>query len=92
MPSFSLFLFSIDADFIRSAVRAGVSGIVVDWERAGKGERQSDADTEINVHTVDDLRRVRRATEGLVICRINHPHAGTSSEVEAALDAGARLT
>ena len=70
-------------------MRAGVSGIIVDWERAGKRERQARADTEINTHTLDDLRRVRQATDGLVLCRINHPHAGSPSEIESAIAAGA---
>lgn len=66
-----------------------MSGIVVDWERAGKERRQANADTQINSHTVDDLRRVRRATDALVVCRINHPHPGSASEIDAAIDAGA---
>lgn len=89
MPEFSLLLFSVDELVIRSAVRAGVAGIVVDWERAGKNARQAAADTEINTHTVVDLRRVRRATDGLVICRINGPDRGSVEEVDAAIDAGA---
>lgn len=89
MPDFSLLLFSVDETVVRAAVRAGVSGIMVDWERAGKRCRQAGADTEINTHTLDDLRRVRRATDGLVICRINHPGCGSPEDLEAAIDAGA---
>lgn len=87
--SFSLLLFSVDPATIPDAVRAGVSGIVVDWEGAGKRERQSGADTEINHHTLDDLRRVRRATDGLVICRLNAPNLNSRAEVEQAVGAGA---
>jgi hypothetical protein len=86
---FSLLLFSVDPSLIRGAVRAGVEGIVVDWECNGKHERQNGADTEINRHTPDDLRRVRGATDGLVICRINAPHEGSAAEVEEAVRAGA---
>ena len=67
--SFSLLLFSVDPATIPDAVRAGVSGIVVDWEGAGKRERQSGADTERSP-PARRLRRVRRATDGLVICRL----------------------
>jgi hypothetical protein len=88
-PPFSLLLFSVDPSVVRGAVRAGVAGIVVDWESAGKRERQSGADTEVNRHTVDDLRRVRGATNGLVICRINAPHAESAAEVEQAVSVGA---
>ena len=85
---FSLLLFSIDPAFIREAVRAGVEGIVVDWECAGKRERQRGADTEVNRHSVEDLRRVRAATDGLIVCRINNSGA-TAAEIEQAIDAGA---
>lgn len=89
LPGFSLLLFSVDPVFIRSAVRAGVAGIVVDWESVGKRARQSCANTEVNHHTVEDLRRVRGATDQLVICRINSLHEGSAAEVEQALSAGA---
>jgi hypothetical protein len=86
---FSLLLFSVDPVVIRESVRAGVDGIVVDWERAGKRDRQNRADTEVNLHTVDDLRLVRKATDALVVCRVNAPHAGSPGEVERAIAAGA---
>ncbi len=86
---FELLLFATDADLIRRAVGAGVDGIVVDWENRGKEDRQQGADTQINYQTVEDLRRVRAATEALVICRIDGFGASTGVEVEAAVDAGA---
>jgi hypothetical protein len=86
---FSLLLFSVDPTFIREAVAGGVQGIVVDWERVGKERRQASADTEINQHTLADLRAVRATTEAQVICRINGVHARTAEEVELALEAGA---
>ncbi len=89
-PDFSLFLFSTDAAFIRAAVAAGVDGIVVDWEWRGKHTRQNGANTEINRDTADDLRRVRNATGGWVICRVNgYDPANTPVEVEQAIAAGA---
>lgn len=86
---FSLLLFSVDPAAIRESVRAGVDAIVVDWECGGKHDRQAGADTEINRHTLDDLRRVRAATNGRVICRVNAPHAGSAEEVGLAIGAGA---
>ncbi len=71
------------------AVVGGVAAVVVDWENDGKEERQSAADTEINRHTVDDLRRTRAATGARVLCRINRSGSRTQDEVELALDAGA---
>lgn len=85
---FELLLFSIDTDYIAAAVQAGVDAIIVDWEQRGKHERQSRFDTQINQHTLDDLKRVRAATDALVICRINGVHDHTAEEIEQALDGG----
>ena len=49
---------------------AGVEGVVVDWERKGKLERQARADTQIGCDTLADLRRIRAATHARVLCRI----------------------
>ncbi len=87
--TFELLLFSTDCDLVQRAVSAGVSAIVVDWERAGKERRQSQADTQINADTLDDLRRVRAATSATVICRINGPGLTSKQEIERAIDAGA---
>ena len=89
MGGFSLWLFSVDPGYIRNAVRAGVTGVVVDWECTGKAWRQSGADTEINHHTADDLKRVRAATDGPVMCRINGLHADSAAEIDLAIALGA---
>ncbi len=86
---FSLTLFSIQPDFIRRAVAAGVDEIIVDWEHIGKAERQAGADTQINHDTPDDLRRVRACTHARVICRINQFGLWTPQEVELAVQGGA---
>ncbi len=86
---FELLLFSVDPTFVRSALAAGVDGIIVDWERRGKEVRQAGADTEINLDTPDDLRRVRQVTDATVICRINAVCDTTRDEIESAIDAGA---
>ncbi len=74
---------------IPRAVEAGVAAIVVDWENVAKAVRQAAADTEINYHTVDDLRRVRACTAATVICRINAFGPSTPDEVERAVAEGA---
>ena len=86
---FQLLLFSTDPALIRRLVRAGVAGVVVDWERAGKDERQAGADTQIATDTLQDLERVRASTEALVLCRVNPPGPRTTEEIDAAVDAGA---
>ncbi len=86
---FELLLFSTDPAVVRAAGAAGVAGFVVDWECQGKPERQRAADTQINHDTPEDLRRVRAATDRIVICRINGFGAATPIEVEQAVAAGA---
>jgi len=89
MRGFSLWLFSVEPGFIKKAVHSGVTGVVVDWECSGKACRQAGADTEINHHTPDDLRRVRAATDGPVMCRINGLHAESAAEIDRAISLGA---
>ena len=84
-----LFLFTADPDLAASAVASGVDGIVIDWERAGKQQRQLSADTEINEDTVEDLHRVRAATDARIVCRVNPVGRETAAEINAAVAAGA---
>jgi hypothetical protein len=86
---FDLMLFSTDPDWIALNVSAGVSAIVVDWERNGKFERQAGADTQIGTDTIEDLTRVRDATSACIICRINSFGEHTPAEIENAVSAGA---
>jgi hypothetical protein len=86
---FELLLFSTDPVFVAEAVRAGVAGVVVDWERIGKHRRQDSWDTQINGDTAEDLRRVRAATDVRVLCRINGFGETTVAEIEEAIGAGA---
>jgi hypothetical protein len=74
---------------VRRAVAAGVGGIVVDWEWRGKELRQANADTQINRHTLDDLRAVRAATSGPIVCRLNAFGRHTEAELEQAIEGGA---
>jgi 2-keto-3-deoxy-L-rhamnonate aldolase RhmA len=89
VDSFGLFLFSTDPEVIARHVAAGVDGVVVDWETAGKEARQAGADTEINHDTLEDLRRVRAATGARVLCRVNGYGRTSEREVEDAIAAGA---
>lgn len=68
---------------------AGVTGVVVDWERRGKRRRQAAADTQINADTPDDLVAVREGTDAGVLCRINSFGPWTSSEIDVAVECGA---
>src|SRR5437660_3575126 len=86
---FDLFLFSVDPEQVRTITAAGVAGIVVDWEFKGKEDRQKCANTEINRHTLEDLKNVRTAASSKVICRINRFSAEVKEEIELAIHAGA---
>ena len=70
-------------------VDAGACGVVVDWERRGKGARQAGADTQINADTPRDLAAVRAAQAGTVLCRVNRWSRWTPAEVELAVSLGA---
>ena len=84
-----LFLFTVDPSWGRDVVAAGAAGIVVDWERRGKARRQLGENTQINADTPDDLSRMRGATDGRLICRINGFGPWTAAEVAAAAARGA---
>ena len=84
-----LFLFTTDAAWGRDVVAAGAAGLVVDWERRGKLRRQAGEGTQINTDTPADLTRVREATSGRVLCRINGLGPWTAGEVAEAVDRGA---
>ena len=73
----------------RAVVGAGASGVVVDWERRGKGRRQAGADTQINADTPDDLAAVRAAQSGTVLCRVNRWSRWTPAEIDLAIGLGA---
>ena len=66
-----LFLFTVDPRWGADVVAAGAAGIVVDWERRGKARRQLGEGTQINADTPTDLARMRAATDGRLLCRIN---------------------
>src|SRR6185503_13624422 len=83
-----LLLFAGDPLADAHAAATGFDRFVVDWEWRGKERRQNGADTEINRHTADTLRRLR----GLGAerwCRVNRFGPWTPREVETALEAGA---
>jgi hypothetical protein len=84
-----LFLFTVDAEWGRDVVAAGAAGIVVDWERRGKARRQAGEGTQINGDTLEDLVRVRAATPGRLLCRVNGFGPWTAGEVADAVAAGA---
>lgn len=88
-PDFELCLFNTDPIFIAKAVRAGIQTIIVDWENQEKKQRQEGFNTQINHDTLNDLKEVRAATTGTVICRINAVGPHTPEELDNAIEYGA---
>ena len=86
---FELLLFAAGPRDAAEAAGGGVDGLIVDWERSGKTRRQASADTEVNDHTLEDLRSVAAASTAPVVCRLDGPEP-SCSEVEVALAEGAR--
>ncbi|MFD2093504.1 aldolase [Blastococcus deserti] len=84
-----LFLFTVEPRWGADVVAAGAAGIVVDWERRGKARRQLGEGTQINADTPDDLARMRAATDGRLLCRINSSGPWTAAEVDEAIARGA---
>ncbi len=89
MRAVELFVFSTDPVFASSCVQAGAAGVIVDWERRGKARRQAGEGTQINQDTPQDLARVRAATGGRVLCRVNGAGPWTAAEVDLAVRLGA---
>lgn len=83
------FVFTADPAFARAVVRAGAAGVIVDWERRGKRERQAGADTQVNGDTAADLVQVRAATPGAVLCRVNGWGSWSEAEIDLAVSLGA---
>lgn len=89
LPGMDLFLFTVDPQWGHDVVAAGAAGIVVDWERRGKLRRQAGEGTQINGDTPEDLSRMRAATPGRLVCRINGFGPWTAGEVADAVARGA---
>src|SRR5829696_9481748 len=84
-----LLLFTVDPAWGRDVVAAGAAGIIVDWERRGKERRQAGEGTQISTDTPADLTRMRAATDGRLICRVNGFGPWTAAEVDDAIGRGA---
>ena len=84
-----LYLFTVDPVRAARAFQAGAAGVIVDWEHRGKERRQQGEGTEVNAHTADDLVRVRSATGGRVLCRVDAAGPHTAAQVDLAVALGA---
>lgn len=84
-----LLLFALDDTLAAGAAAAGIDAVVVDLERRGKVERQVGFDTDISVHTLDDVGRIRELTELPLVVRVDGPGPGLATRLADAVAAGA---
>lgn len=74
------------------AEEAGVDRIFVDMEYIGKELRQPNMDTVKNHHTVDDVKRIRKAiSDAELLVRVNPIHNDSQHEIEEVVKAGADI-
>lgn len=84
-----LVLFEKRPAAMAAALAAGIDGLIVDLEHAGKERRQEGADTEINGHSPADLDPARQLGARLRYCRLEGPGIWREAEVEEVLERGA---
>ena len=85
-----LVLFENDPQAAIRAMAYGISNFIVDWEKAGKEERQKNCDTEIRPGSLKDLEALSKVPGAAAWCRINRYGPQTGVEIERAVAAGAR--
>jgi hypothetical protein len=84
-----LLLFTTDVSLARRAISGGVAAIVIDWERAGKEERQVGFDTLVSQDSPEDLERMRHGVNAPIICRLDPLGPWSVDQVELAVELGA---
>jgi hypothetical protein len=85
------FLFNTDLELSLRAEKAGIDSIVVDWELKGKDKRQKGYDLEKNTDTPQDIRVLSSHLKIPISVRINSLWKNTSTEIETALENGAKI-
>ncbi|MFY0591951.1 aldolase/citrate lyase family protein [Roseivirga sp.] len=87
--NFELYSFYSDAESMKQCIKAGVDGIVVDWEVADKRHRQSLFNTQINRHDLSTLKSAASTYHGTIICRVNGGDLISQNEISSAITHGA---
>lgn len=85
-------------DIAQIAESAGVDRIFVDMEYIGKADRQGGMDTVQSHHTVEDVRKIKQATDNAeVLVRVNPIHdasedyGSSREEIDDVIEAGADI-
>lgn len=77
---FELLLCSTDLLLIKESIKAGVDGVIVEWENI-EGDRSPIITSEM----VKTLEQVRQMTDTWIICRLNPYYERTIEEIELAI-------
>jgi len=86
-----LSLFTTDLTLAVSSEGAGIDSIIVDWETKCKDKRQKGYDLETNGDTPEDIYKLSKVLNIPVTVRVNCIGEHTPSEVDCALENGARI-
>lgn len=86
-----LFLFTTDLQQAKGAETASLDSVIVDWETKGKAARQGGYDVEINNDSPEDVSKLAGHLKIPVTVRVNCPGNYTATEIEMALDLGAKI-
>lgn len=86
---FQLLLCTDNLELIRSAVAAGVDGVIVEWEAIDRESFPLQSQPTVTSEMLESLHRVRRCQDAWVICRLNPFHSHIHEEVTKAIAVGA---
>ncbi|MFA4133395.1 MULTISPECIES: aldolase/citrate lyase family protein [unclassified Brevibacillus] len=87
-----LMLITNDPFMAKTAIDSGVNRIFVDLEINGKEKRQGHLNTVISRHSIEDVKRIRKAVPyAELLVRINPLFDGSQDEVNEVMNAGADI-
>jgi hypothetical protein len=89
MMALELLMFTNSPALAQRSLAGGAAGIIIDWERAGKTERQVGADTLVSRDLPADLERMRASVTAPLICRLDPVGPWTPEQLELAVRLGA---
>ncbi len=85
-----LFYITNKPEVAKIAQSAGVDRIFVDMEHIGKEERQHNMNTVKNIHTVEDVKAVKKVLNNAkLLVRVNPIHENSEEEIDSVIKAGA---
>lgn len=88
----NLFYITNRLDVALIAEKYGVDRIWIDLETLGKAERQKGMNTVKSKHEISDIRAIKPSlTKAELLVRVNPWNAGSASEIDAVIDAGADM-